>query len=215
MVAARSVDTIRIGRQDPHYPSSVGAQLGPDAPPALDALGNLGLLSRRKLAVLCSVKCPGSLILQSYDLMQRLRQTELAVVGGFQSPMEQEWLAVLLRGPEPVVICPARSIDGMRLPAEYRQPLREDRLLILSCFPGGPDRPTVEMALSRNRFAAALADEVFVAHASPGGKTERFCMELLGRGKAVYALEDRANGSLLEMGARPVRLAQGVPLPWE
>ena len=208
-------DIVRVHREDLRYPSAIRDYLGPDAPASLDALGNLGLLSRRKLAVLCSVKCPGGVILQSHDLMQRLRQSDVVVVGGFQAPMEREWLSVLLRGPEPVVICPARSIDGMRLPSEYRQPLRDRRLLIISCFPDGPDRPTVEMSLLRNRFVAALADELFVAHASPGGKMELFCRELLARGKTAYTLEDRANGTLLGMGARPVRLGQGLPLPWE
>lgn len=208
------METIRLSSQDPRYPSGVGDCLG-EPSPSLGAIGNLGLLSRRKLAVLCSVKCPGAVILQSYDLMQRLREAGLAVVGGFQSPMEREWLTVLLRGPEPVVVCPARSISGMRVPAEYRTPLRDGRLLILSFFPDGPDRPTVEMALLRNRFVAALADDVFVAHASPGGKIEQLCRDLLVRGKPLYSLEDRANGNLQEMGARPVRLGSGLALPWK
>jgi predicted Rossmann fold nucleotide-binding protein DprA/Smf involved in DNA uptake len=208
------MDTVRIGLEDPRCPPSIGARLGHDAPASLDALGNLDLLRRRKLAVLCSVKCPGGIILQSYDLMQRLRRSDLAVVGGFQSPMEREWLAVLLRGPGPVVLCPARGIEGMRLPSGYWPPLREGRLLILSCFPDGPDRPTVETALARNRFVAALANDVLVAHASPGGKTEGLCRELLEVGVPLYTLEDRANENLLRMGARPVRLGQGVPLPW-
>ncbi len=152
-MGARAVDILRIGLEDARYPSQLEGMPGYELPTSLDALGNLDLLSRRKLAVLCSVKCPGSLILQSYDLMQRLRQADLAVVGGFHSPMEREWLA-------------------------------------------------------------ALADELLVAHASPGGKTEQFCRELLEWGKPLYTLEDRANGNLFEMGARPLRLAPGVPLPW-
>ena len=214
-MASIALDIVRLHREDPRYPSAIRDYLGPDAPASLDAIGKLDVLNRRKLAVFCSVKCPGGVILQSYDLMQRLRQSDTAVVGGFQAPMEREWLSVLLRGPEPVVLCPARSIEGMRMPAEYRQPLQDGRLLILSCFPDGPDRPTVEMSLLRNRFVAALADELFVAHATPGGKMELFCRELLDQGRRVYTLEDRANGALLGMGARSVRLGQGAPLPWE
>ncbi len=207
------MDVVRIERDDLRLSTLFGRDPG-QAAPSLAAIGNLDLLNRRKLAVLCSVKCPGGVILQSYDLMQRLRQAGLAVVGGFQSPMEREWLAVLLRGPEPVVVCPARSIDGMRMPAEYREPLRDGRLLLLSCFPEGPDRPTVEMAVARNRFVAALADEVLVAHAAPGGKTEQFCLELLARGRPLYTLEGDANAGLVEAGAIPIRLRGGEPLPW-
>ncbi len=42
----------------------------PPAEPAVDyaALGNRDLLGGRKLALFCSVKCPGKLILRTYDL---------------------------------------------------------------------------------------------------------------------------------------------------
>gem|GEM_PF-3483873 len=148
----------------------------------LAGLGDIGILKRRKLALLCSVRCPGSVIVKSYDLVQRLREGGFALVGGFHTPMEKEWLRVLLRGPAPVIVCPARGIEGMRVPAEYRGPIREGRLLVLSCFPGGPDRPTRAMAEERNRFVAALADAVLVAHAAPGGKTEGVCREVVARG---------------------------------
>ncbi len=39
--------------------------------------------------------------------------------------------------------------------------------------------------------------------------------DLLVWGKPLYSLEDRANGNLLEMGARPVRLGSGLALPWK
>ena len=47
--------------------------LGEDAPTLISALGNLDILQRKKLALFCSVKCPGSLILQTYDLARALR----------------------------------------------------------------------------------------------------------------------------------------------
>src|SRR5512133_1908178 len=90
----------------------VAALLGPDAPVNVSVIGNLEILSCTKLALMCSVRCPGRIILRAYDLAQSLRQSDLAIVGGFHSPMEKECLKVLLRGPEPVVVCPARSLEG-------------------------------------------------------------------------------------------------------
>ncbi|MDG5996712.1 MAG: hypothetical protein E3K33_07075 [Candidatus Brocadia sp.] len=63
-----------------------------------------------------------------------MQQTGVAVVGGFHSPVERECLTVLLRGSQPVIICPARSIEGMRIPGTWRRPIDEGRLLILSPF---------------------------------------------------------------------------------
>lgn len=199
----KSDRVLQIVHGDPRYPLPLVEWLGAEAPAAITLLGDPALLERRKLGMFCSVRCPGSVIVGSYDLAQRLRQGDLAVMGGFHSPMEREWLAVLLRGPEPVILCPARRITVSRLPLEYRDPLAEGRLLMLSCFGEGERRATADLAMARNRFVAALADVLFVAHAEPGGKTEAFCLDLLGRGKRLYTLDDRSNENLLAMGARP------------
>ena len=136
----------------------------------------------RLLGFFCSTKCPGDAILQTYDLVRALRDAGVAVIGGFHSPMEKECLDLLLRGNQPIVICPARSIERMRFPAAWRKPLVEDRLLVLSPFGAKHQRATTDLAESRNRFIAALADEIFVAYAATGSKTERFCRELLNEG---------------------------------
>ena len=80
------------------------------APKAITALGNLNALSSRRLvALFCSVKCPGDLILKTYDLARDLRQAGVAVISGFHSPMERECLDILLRGTQPVIVCRARE----------------------------------------------------------------------------------------------------------
>ncbi len=57
----------------------------------------------------------------------------------------------------------------MRLPAELDKPLADGRLLLLSPFASADRRVTKELAVQRNRFVAALADEVVFAHVTPGG----------------------------------------------
>lgn len=210
----KDAETVRICVGDSSYPGGLKACLGDDAPPYVTGVGDVGLLRRARLAFFCSTRCPGSLILRTYDLAQLLRQSVLAVVGGFHTPMEQECLAVLLRGPEPVLLCPARSVERFRLPAEHREPLRQGRLLILSGFGEGESRITTETAATRNRFVAALADAVFVAHAASGGRTEEVCREVIAWGKRIYTFEDRANENLLAMGAvavEPGMFLKGLP----
>ena len=48
--------------------------------------------------------------------------------------MERECLRLLLRGNQPVVVCPARGIDNMRIPRDWRPALDDGRLLVLSPF---------------------------------------------------------------------------------
>ena len=94
-------------------------------------LGERLAIVYQKLALFCSVKCPGNLILQTYDLACALRDAGVTVIGGFHSPMEKECLSLLLRGMQPVIICPARSIERLRLPTSWKALLAEDRLLLL------------------------------------------------------------------------------------
>ena len=205
---------LRLQQGDPAYPPTLQEYLGDRAPKTLAALGNVDILQRQKLALFCSVKCPGNLILQTYDLACALRDAGVTVIGGFHSPMEKECLSLLLRGTQPVIICPARSIERMRLPAEWKIPLAEGRLLLLSPFGEKLRRVTANLAQRRNEFVAALADAIFIAHAAPGSKTEHFCRDILAWGKPLLTLESDDNANLIALGVRHVR-PEGIGGCWK
>ena len=173
-------------------------------PPETAYLGNLRLLDEPLTAIFCSNRCPGDLILKTYDLARAMRDAGVPVIGGFQTPMERECLRLLLRGTQPVVVCPARGIDNMRFPRDWRPALDDGRLLVLSPFPATVRRPTAEFAAQRNHLAANLAAQVFIAHAAPGSKTEAFARSLAASGKPMLALDSLANANLVEMGAEVV-----------
>ena len=164
--------------------------------------GNLRLLDEPLTALFCSNRCPGDLILKTYDLARALRDSGVPVIGGFQTPMERECLRLLLRGSQPVVVCPARGIDTMRIPRDWRPALDVGRLLVISPFPATHRRPTVALAAQRNDLVAALASQVFVTHAAHGGNTEAFARRLAESGKPLLTLKSPANGNLLGMGAQ-------------
>src|SRR5687767_12728345 len=76
--------------------------------PTVFGIGDASLLSRPCLGLVCSVKCPGSIVLQTYDAIRALRDAGVVVTGGFHSPMERDCLEFLLRGTQPVIWCLAR-----------------------------------------------------------------------------------------------------------
>ena len=197
-------ETARLARGSAGYPQGVLACLGDAAPESVSARGNVGILERHKLGFFCSKKCPGSLIIQTYDVACALRDAGVTVVSGFHSPMEKECLTLLLRGSQPIIVGPARGIERMRLPREWREPLDQGRLLLLSPFAEKHRRPTVKLALARNDFVAVLADAVLFAHAEPGGKTEGLCRRVIEWGTPAFTLDNDANASLVARGARPV-----------
>lgn len=91
----------------------------------------------------------------------------------------------------------------MRIPAEYKEGLDSGRLLLLSPF-SDKKRPSSDMAVYRNKIVAALAEEVFVAYAEPGGKLQKLCKEVIDWGKRVYTFAGRLNKVLISMGAEPI-----------
>ena len=167
-------------------------------------LGNVEILRSGKLALFCSVRCPGKLILATHDFCQELRNKRVTVMGGFHSPVERECLNILLRGSGPIIICPARSLKGMRVPNEVKASMHQGRILYLSPFEDRQRRATAQMAAYRNLFVAALAESILVAYAHPGSKTEEFCREVLCWKKAVFTLENGLNANLLGKGAQAV-----------
>ena len=82
------------------YPAVLKALLGKRAPESIQTIGNQEILCEKKLALFCSIKCPGEIILKTYDLARHLRDTGVTVISGFHSPMEKECLRILLRGEE-------------------------------------------------------------------------------------------------------------------
>ncbi|WP_448541851.1 DNA-processing protein DprA [Roseiflexus sp.] len=194
----------RLHISDTAYPVELRERLGEHAPEHVFLLGNPELLQYDSLGLFCSTKCPGNVILKTYDLARALRDARVPVIGGFHTPMEKECLAVLLRGPQPVIVCPARGLEGVRPVTEVRDGIRAGRVLLVSIFAPKQRRATAALADQRNRFVAALASRSFVSHAAPGGKTEALCREMIAMGKTLFTVDAPENANLLTLGAKPL-----------
>lgn len=173
-----------------------------------------------RVAFHCSTRCPGTVIVHGLDVAIALKEAPVCIVSGFQSPLEKESLKFLLKGSVRLIVCPARSTVGMRIPAAWKKPMAESRLTIRSFIDeqvatssgrsskpkpkAAPRRPTTDLAEQRNRFVSAISDAVLILHASPGGKLERLADELLESGKPVWTLDDPANAKLVGRGAKPI-----------
>ena len=173
---------------------------------SLYIVGLPAILDRPMVALFCSAKCPGKLILDTYDLAKQFRERGITVISGFHSPMEEECLRILLRSPHPVIWCLARGMFKRipTKPVDCRAAIAEGRLLIISPYKDNVHRVTARTAAARNRIVADLAAAVVVAHAAPGSKIEALTLELLAAGKPVYTFDHSANASILAQGARDV-----------
>ena len=199
----------RITQKDTNYPTELEQYLKTETPETIWARGNIDLfpgpnttLKGHLWALFCSSKCPGEIILKAHDLAQKFREIGIPTIGGYHSPVEQECLRVLLRGAQPILLCPARSIENIRLKPAWKDALTERCLLILSIFREHHRRSTATLANQRNVFVAALADKICIAHAAEESKTLEFAQQVLAWDKPVFTFETPANQSLFELGAR-------------
>lgn len=169
-------------------------------------IGPIEPLRSTKIALVCSQKCPGDIILKTYDFARLVRRSGSVIVSGFHSSIEKDCLPILLRGSNPIIIVQGHRLSTSRLPAEWQKAIDAHRLLLLSPFTEKDKRVTAELADARNRFVAAISDETLIPYATPGGKTEALALDLLASGKQVFTFNDRPS-QLLESGAQLVEPA--------
>jgi predicted Rossmann fold nucleotide-binding protein DprA/Smf involved in DNA uptake len=191
-----------VGPDSERYPTAVSRLLGPLAPAQFWADGPLDILDSDKTGFFCSSQCPGGVILKTFDAITAMRDRGRTLIGGFHSPMEWECLGILLRGRQPVIWVPARSIAGMRLSPQLQPAFAAGRLLILSPFQPKHKRITAALAAERNCFVGALADRIFVAHAAHASRTLALCERMQAARKPILTVDDPANSGLFRFAAK-------------
>jgi len=159
------------------YPAAL--KTGRLPPVNLQTIGNPQLLAASKTAVLCSRQCPGEVILRLFDLARHLRNSDLTFIGGFHTPAERDFLHHLLPGSCKLIICPARRLEGMRVPTAWQKAIAAERMLLLSPFAAESHRrQSAKLAERRNALVTGLANQILLLHAAPASQTERLIRKI-------------------------------------
>jgi predicted Rossmann fold nucleotide-binding protein DprA/Smf involved in DNA uptake len=154
-------------------------------------IGKQDLLTTRKTALFCSRQCPGEVILRLFDLARRLRTSDLTFIGGFHTPAERDFLHHLLPGSCRLIVCPARRLEGMRVPAAWQKAIAAERMLLLSPFTvESQRRQSARLAERRNELVVALADQILLLHAAPNSHTERLLSTAQQKPMLTLMLDD-------------------------
>lgn len=164
-----------------------------------DYLGNREILKYHKIAFLCSRKCPASIILKSYDWAIEQREQGNCIISGFHSKIEKDVFHYLLKGNQPIILAEGRGLK-QKYNKEITKAIKENRLLVISPFDKSVTRITEETAIQRNEFMAALADEIFIAFASPNGKLQKLISKIQSNGKVISTFDVEENKLLIEFG---------------
>jgi predicted Rossmann fold nucleotide-binding protein DprA/Smf involved in DNA uptake len=136
---------------------------------AVAGLGAAGLLEGLLTAFFASRQCPGTAIRAAIDWASQQARGRGAVIGGFHSPLEQSVQRLLMESGSAIVVVLARPVAGASLNSAWHAALDAGKMAVVSRSVS-TQRLTEQAADDRNELAARLADQIVVAHASPGGR---------------------------------------------
>ena len=124
----------------------------------VEYLGNRELLKLKKTAFLASSTISSETVLSVYDWATEMRNRGECVISGFSSKLEQDVLHFLLKGSQPIILVLARRMYR-DIPDELKEPLAQNRLLIISV--SNAVRQSKVTAMARNRYVCEMADKIF------------------------------------------------------
>ena len=123
-------------------------------------LGNKQLLNLHKLGFITSRHASTLDVIPTLDWAVEIsKSTDVAVVSGFQSPLEKDVLKFLLRGVCPIIIVLARGMYR-KLPDALQTPMDQQRLLIISNESDNTNRVSEITAHKRNEYVISISDEM-------------------------------------------------------
>ena len=142
-------------------------------PAALHGRGNFDLATRPATAFLCSTQCPAARVAYAFEWARHQCDEGGTIISGFHTPVEKDVLAILARRGANIIWVPGRDVP-VTMDATFRQPMDDNRLLVLSPFPyGKPSRPSKESCSSRNRFVLGIAQDRYLPHVANGSSLAR------------------------------------------
>ena len=122
--------------------------------------GNKQLLNLHKMGFIASRHTSALDIIPTLDWAVEISKSmDVAVVSGFQSPLEKDVLKFLLRGACPIIIVLARGMYR-KLPDALQTPMDQQRILVISNEPDTITRVSEITAHKRNEYVKSISDEM-------------------------------------------------------
>jgi len=158
-----------------------------------DTLGNVELLSQKKLAVFASKNAPEDLI-QSYDdFFYTLLDMPIALAGGWQSPLEK----ILFKQMDPdkqanIIHYIAKDVNRFKPTDKQQQLLDKNKLLIIS--PELKDNRVNASAVDkRDKLIFAQNKNILFLYIEAGGRLYRYFQDLSRLNYQLYIVDHPRN----------------------
>ena len=197
---------------DDGYPEELKRFLSVNTPPVLSYIGNIGLLSKRKIAFSGSRKVSPKGIGITRDCVNQLSNDDVCIVSGYAAGVDlSAHEEAITSGASTIIVMP-EGINNFRIKKELRAVWDWSRILVISEFMPS-DNWTASRAMARNNTILGLSDVVFVIEAGDTGGSLDAGIKALSGGKPLFVpqygiVPESAvgNNTLIARGAFPIRM---------
>lgn len=208
----KSLDVLFNTVLDKSYPTTLKTLLKLNTPPVLSMIGNINLLSNRKIGFSGSRKVSDKGILITRDCVEQLSiEKDVTIVSGYAQGVDKEaHYTALKSGGSTIVVLP-NGISSFYVRQEMKDVWDWTRVLVISEYLP-KDKWSVDRAMNRNNTIIGLSDSMVVVEAGLTGGSIDAGLRTLIDSKPLYVPEysdypESALGNrlLLDKGARGIR----------
>ena len=140
-------------------------------------LGNEEILKNYKIAFFCSGNCPDEIVQKSRAWAVKQRKNGNCVVLAANTKVEKEVFCILLNGKQPLILLPGCG-NWKNWGERLLVYVNRQRLIAIKFF---HEVSSEEMTDRRTDYIMSLADEIVIAHCTPGGSIARAVNRVSGK----------------------------------
>jgi DNA processing protein len=204
---------------DNNYPCELKRYLSHTTPPVLSYIGNINLLSKRKVGFCGSRKVSAKGIAITDDCVKQLSNRKICVVSGYAQGVDLVAHETALRNGTSTIIVLPEGIECFKIKKELKNIWDWDRVLVISEFQP-KDNWTIGRAMSRNSTIIGLSEIFVVIEAGNTGGSLDAGLKILKKGtKTVFVPQYKVapesaqgNDILINNGAIPIKMKQDTGL---
>jgi predicted Rossmann fold nucleotide-binding protein DprA/Smf involved in DNA uptake len=198
-----------IGRGEEIYPKRLKQKLKHLAPPILYGIGDRSLLSLGGLAIVGSRNADAEGLHYTQQVARECVKEGVQVISGGARGVDRAAMIATLESAGTVIGVLADSLARMAVHKEYRNAIREGKLVLISSY--DPEAGfSIGNAMGRNKYIYSLADRALVVSATEGqGGTWAGAIEALEKFPEMPVFVrlqgniSEGNRKLQEIGAKP------------
>ena len=176
-------------------------------------MGNVELLSQKKLAVFSSRSVPEEIIPAAEELFKTLIRMPLSLTGGWQAPLEKKLFNEFTQNPTTAhfIYYLAKDISAFK-PSPLQETLITEKRLLVIAPQIKQNRPTQKLVTARDRLLFEQVSRILFLYIEEAGRLERYLSGLSARKYQLYILDHALNKKFFSEDIIPLNANNAIEL---